>query len=122
VCSRGGFFDHAEVAGLQYILKANFAGKVFTAEDIEEARKFADKHFGGNPKCSITPAGRVFTRNTWSFAAAHQSCERRLSGWRAERHHHYENTDPEFYWLTNWAETLLLQSGIQSQSQPSAAQ
>src|SRR5690242_3073613 len=41
VCSRGGFFDHAQIAGLQYVVKANFAGKVFTADDIEEARQFA---------------------------------------------------------------------------------
>src|SRR5947209_3141450 len=51
VCSRGGFFDHSQVAGLQYILKANFAGQVFTAEDIEEARQFADKHFSSHPHC-----------------------------------------------------------------------
>src|ERR1700752_2603279 len=36
VCSRGGFFDHSQVAGL---------------EDIEEAGQFAAKHFSGNPKC-----------------------------------------------------------------------
>src|SRR5262249_30892184 len=36
VCSRGGFFDHAEMAGLQYILKTNFAGKVFSPADIDE--------------------------------------------------------------------------------------
>src|SRR5260370_22222452 len=55
VCSRGGFFDHAQVAGLQYIVKANFAGKVFTPEDIEEARRFAEKHFFGNPQCFNYP-------------------------------------------------------------------
>ena len=51
VCSRGGFFDHSEMAGLQYILKANFAGKVFDLQDIEEAAKFASQHFSGNPNC-----------------------------------------------------------------------
>src|SRR5260370_35063083 len=55
VCSRGGFFDHAEVAGLQYIVKANFAGNVFTPEDIEEALRFAEKHFFGKPKCFNYP-------------------------------------------------------------------
>ena len=39
------------MAGLQYIVKSNFAGKVFTPEDIEEARQFAHQHFSGNPKC-----------------------------------------------------------------------
>ena len=110
LCSRGGFFDHAEVAGLQYIVKANFAGKVFTGEDIEEARKFANKHFGGNPKCfnyagwkslyakygGILPL-RIKAVKEGSVVAAQNAIIT------------IENTDPEFYWLTNWAETVLLQ-------------
>src|SRR5262249_23305008 len=50
VCSRGGFFDHSEMAGLQYIVKSNFAGKVFTLGDVEEARGFAEKHLGRNSR------------------------------------------------------------------------
>ncbi len=107
VCSRGGFFDHAQVAGLQYIAKANFAGKVFTGEDIEEARKFADKHFGGNPKCfnyagwkslhakygGVLPL-RIKAVKEGSLVSAQNAIIT------------LENTDPEFYWLTNWAETV----------------
>jgi len=62
-----GFFDHAEVAGLQYIVKANFAGKVFTSEDIEEARKFADNILGETRSVSIIPAGKAFTQSTAAF-------------------------------------------------------
>src|ERR1700682_6173309 len=110
VCSRGGFFDHVQVAGLQYIVKANFAGKVFTAEDVEEARQFAEKHFSGNPKCfnyegwkslhakygGVLPL-RIKAVKEGSLVAAQNAIIT------------IENTDPEFYWLTNWAETVLLQ-------------
>src|SRR5262249_56375534 len=50
VCSRGGFLGYTELAGLQYIVKSNFAGKVFTMADVEEAAKFAHAHFGRNSK------------------------------------------------------------------------
>ena len=29
VCSRGGFFDHSEMAGLQYIVQIEFRGQSF---------------------------------------------------------------------------------------------
>ena len=110
VCSRGGFFDHSEMAGLQYIVKSNFAGKVFTMEDVEEAQKFAAQHFGNNPKCfnyegwkslyakhgGILPL-RIKAIKEGSVTSAQNAIVT------------IENTDPEFYWLTNWAETVLLQ-------------
>ena len=91
-------------------MKSNFAGKVFTAEDIEEAGKFAAKHFSGNPKCfnyqgwnslyakhgGILPL-RIKAVKEGSLVAAQNAIIT------------IENTDPEFYWLTNWAETVLLQ-------------
>jgi nicotinamide phosphoribosyltransferase len=110
VCSRGGFFDHAEMAGLQYLVKSNFAGKVFTLEDVEAAAKFACEHFAGNPKCfnhegwqrlyakhgGVLPL-RIKAVKEGSLLAAQNAMIT------------IENTDPEFYWLTNWAETVLLQ-------------
>jgi nicotinamide phosphoribosyltransferase len=98
------------VAGLQYILKANFAGKVFTLEDIEAAAKFASQHFSNNPKCfnyegwkslyakysGVLPL-RVKAVKEGSVVGAQNAIVT------------VENTDPEFYWLTNWAETVLLQ-------------
>jgi nicotinamide phosphoribosyltransferase len=98
------------MAGLQYIVKSNFAGKVFTAEDIEEARKFSNQHFSANAKCfnyegwkslyakhgGILPL-RIKAVKEGSVVAAQNAIIT------------IENTDPEFYWLTNWAETVLLQ-------------
>jgi nicotinamide phosphoribosyltransferase len=48
--SRGGMFEETMLAMLQYIVKSNFAGQVFTLDDVEEARRFAHAHFGGHPK------------------------------------------------------------------------
>ena len=48
--SRGGMFDETMMAMLQYIVKSNFAGQVFTLEDVEEARRIAHAHFQGHPK------------------------------------------------------------------------
>jgi nicotinamide phosphoribosyltransferase len=98
------------MAGLQYIVKANFAGKVFTPDDIEEAAKFASQHFSGNPKCfnyegwknlyakyaGVLPL-RIKAVKEGSVVGAQNAIVT------------IENTDPEFYWLTNWAETVLLQ-------------
>jgi nicotinamide phosphoribosyltransferase len=110
VCSRGGFFDHAELAGLQYIVKSNFAGKVFTLEDVEEAHRFAERHFGRSSK--------IFNYEGWkSLHAKYKGMlplriralkEGSVAG-EQNALVTIENTDPEFYWLTNWAETVLLQ-------------
>jgi nicotinamide phosphoribosyltransferase len=110
VCSRGGFFDHSEMAGLQYIVKSNFAGKVFTLGDVEEAQRFAEKHLGRNSKTfnyqgwrnlyakygGVLPL-RIKAVKEGTVTAAQNAIVT------------IENTDPEFYWLTNWAETVLLQ-------------
>ena len=48
--SRGGMFEETMLALLQYIIKSNFAGQVFTLDDVEEARRIAHAHFAGHPK------------------------------------------------------------------------
>src|SRR5437879_13724741 len=48
--SRGGMFDETMLAMLQYIIKSNFAGQVFTPDDVEEARRIAHAHFSGRAK------------------------------------------------------------------------
>jgi len=110
VCSRGGFIDHSEMAGLQYIVKSNFAGQVFTMADVQEAHKFALEHLGGNPKS--------FNYDGWMslYAKHHGMLPLRIKavkeGTITKSQNAIvtiENTDPEFYWLTNWAETVLLQ-------------
>lgn len=106
--SRGGMFEETMLALLQYIVKSNFAGQVFTPGDIEEARRFAHAHYGGHPK----------TFNYEGFQSLYAKHGGRLplriravkEGTVVKSRNALitiENTDPEFYWLTNWAETVL---------------
>src|SRR6266550_2807700 len=108
--SRGGMFTETMLAMLQYIIKSNFAGQVFTLDDVEEARRIAHAHFSGHPK----------TFNYEGFKSLYAKHGGRLplriravkEGTVVKTHNALitiENTDPEFYWLTNWAETLLVQ-------------
>lgn len=102
--SRGGEYADTVFFGLQYYLK-RFLTEPFTAEHIEAADKFWTAHgmtfnrpgwesmlkkHGGHlpvsiravPEGSVVPTGNVLMT--------------------------VENTDPEFFWLTNWLETMLV--------------
>jgi len=105
--SRGGMFPNTVFFGLQYYLQAYLEGPRFTPADIAEADEFCQQHFGS----------ALFNQEGWT----------RLY----EKHHGIlpvrikavpegtvvplqnvlvtiENTDPEFPWLTNYLETLLM--------------
>jgi len=72
--SRGGMFDETMLALLQYIIKSNFAGQVFTLDDVEEARRIAHAHFAGHPK-SFNYEG--FSSSTRSMAVVSLSASAR---------------------------------------------
>jgi len=98
------------MAGLQYILKSNFAGKVFTPEHIEEAAKFASQHFSSNPKCFNYEGWKSLYAKYFGVLPLRVKAVKEGSVVGAQNAIvTVENTDPEFYWLTNWAETVLLQ-------------
>lgn len=98
------------MAGLQYIVKSNFAGKIFTLEDVEEAQRFAHEHFGGNPKCFNYEGWKSLYAKHGGVLPLRIKAVKEGSVLSAQNALvTIENTDPEFYWLTNWAETVLLQ-------------
>ncbi len=107
--SRGGFWRHTLFTGLQGILKANFTGQFFTKDDVEECRAFSKEHYGTDA---------VFNHAGW-LRMLEKHGGRLPLRIRAPREGTLvpvknalmtiENTDPEFPWLTNWAETILLQ-------------
>ena len=108
--SRGGMFDETMMAMLQYIVKSNFAGQVFTMADVEEARRIAHAHFQGHPK-SFNYEGfkSLYAKHGGRLPLRIRAVK---EGTVVKSHNALitiENTDPEFYWLTNWAETVLLQ-------------
>lgn len=102
----GAQYEQTVLFGLQHLLMTKLVGKVVTAEDVHEAARLAKSHFGGDlfnyegwlrlvdkydgrlplrikavPEGTVVPVGNVMMT--------------------------VENTDPEFFWLTNYMESLL---------------
>lgn len=105
----GAKFPRTVFFGLQYFLKAYLTGPVITAEKIDHAQKLFDAHFGRS----------VFPRDRWeSLLKKHRGrlpVEIRAvpEGMMVEASNvlmTIENTDDEAYWLTNYLETLLVQT------------
>lgn len=106
--ARGGFWKKALFTGLQGMLISQFEGKFFTRENVEDAAKFSAKYFG-NPK--------IFNYQGWLRLL--EKHEGRLplriravpEGTLVPVKNvlmTIENTDEEFYWITNWAETRIM--------------
>ena len=78
--------------------------------DVEEAHKFAVEHFAGNPKCFNYPGWKsLFTKYGGMLPLRVKALKEGTLASAQNALITIENTDPEFYWLTNWAETVLLQ-------------
>lgn len=106
--SRGGESDHTVFFGLQYYLQAYLKNIVVTAEDIDEAEKFAENLFGNT---------RYFNRAGWEHIV--NNCGGRLpikimavpEGSVVNLSNimmSIENTDHNVPWLTNVIETMLM--------------
>lgn len=105
--SRGGDYSPLVFFGLQYILKKYFLQPI-TLENIKEAKHFYDLHLGAG----------LFNELSWmKLLEKHKG----LLPLRIRAYSEgsqvptrtplitIENTDPEFYWLTNYVETILVQ-------------
>jgi nicotinamide phosphoribosyltransferase len=107
--SRGGDFKETVFFGLQYILKKHFEGQVVTKERIDEAEAFWNAHFGT----------KMFNRSGWEHILERHSGRLPLRITAVPEGTPVgirnvlitvENTDPECYWLTNFVETILVQT------------
>ncbi len=105
--SRGGMFPATVFFGLQYYLKAYVQGPVFAEQDIAQADEFCRQHFGRD----------LFNRDGWTrLLQKHGGCLpvriRAVPEGSVVSNLNVlatiENTDPDFPWLTNYLETLLL--------------
>ncbi|CAB1353582.1 unnamed protein product [Coregonus sp. 'balchen'] len=104
----GAQFNEIVFFGLQYLLKKYLSGRVITEEKIQEAKVFYQMHFrqtvfdeegwrkvlekydGRLPiRIKAVPEGKIIPRGNVLFTV--------------------ENTDPDFFWLTNYIETMLVQ-------------
>ncbi|XP_043353079.1 nicotinamide phosphoribosyltransferase isoform X7 [Dermochelys coriacea] len=102
-------YEETVFYGLQYILNKYLKGKVITKEKIQEAKEVYREHFQDD----------VFNEKGWSYILekyeGHLPIEVKAvpEGSVIPRGNvlfTVENTDPECYWLTNWIETILVQS------------
>jgi len=105
--SRGGMFPNTVFFGLQYYLKTYLEGPRFTQADVAQADQFCRQHLGSP----------LFNREGWTkLYEKHRGVMpiriKAVSEGTVVPLHNVlvtiENTDPEFPWLTNYLETLLL--------------
>jgi nicotinamide phosphoribosyltransferase len=108
--SRGGQYEKTLFFGLQYILKEYLEGIVLTKDKIDEAKEFTGKHLGDE---------RLFNEEGWKYILKKYNGKLPISisavpeGTLVDTHNvlmTIENTDPNVPWLTNYLETLLVQT------------
>lgn len=107
--SRGGFWRHTQFNGLQGILKANFTGEVFNKADVEQARAFSFMHFGDDKAFNNAGWLRLLEKHSGRLPLKIRAPKEGTLIQTKNCLTTIVNTDPEFPWLTNWAETILLQ-------------
>lgn len=106
--SRGGMFPRVLWNGLQYYTLGYLAGKFFDISDIEPARQHMKAHFGRDDCFQTAGWTNMFHKHGGRLPIRIKALP---EGEVVESHNALmtvENTDPEFPWLTNWIETLLM--------------
>lgn len=107
--SRGGQFKETVFFGLQYYLKKYLEGSVVSPKDVEEASKIWKSHFGQD----------LFNYDGWMYIAKELKGKLPISIKAVPEGSviptrnvlmTIENTDPKCFWLTNFLETLLVQT------------
>lgn len=106
--SRGGFFNTTLFSGLQYYTKL-LSGQFFTRDDVFYAEDFAKKHYGTTVN--------TFNKEGWlrMFDKYNGRLPLRVKAVREGEVVEgqnvlmtVENTDEEFWWITNWTESMWL--------------
>ena len=107
--SRGGAYEDVVFFGLQYYLKRYLRGAQVTLDKIDAAQRVWDAHLGPG----------LFNREGWLHILEKHKGHLPISiravpegtpvGVRNALIT-IENTDPKCFWLTNWLETLLVQT------------
>ena len=106
--SRGGFFDESVLLGTRYYMLRYLAGNPISSYDIQEARAFAFDHFGNDNVFNLNGWWSLFRKHGGRLPLKIQALP---EGSVVNNHTPLVtvvNTDSEFPWLTNWAESLLL--------------
>src|SRR6516164_3660059 len=105
--SRGGLSAETIFFGLQYYLKAYFEGPRFTLSDISDAAALCKVHFG-QPLFNEAGWTRLYQKFGGRFPVRIKAVPEGMVVPTRNVLLTIENTDPEFPWLTNYLETLLV--------------
>ena len=105
--SRGGMFPDTVFFGLQYYLKAYLEGSRFTIADVANADAFCNAHFG---QALFNREGwtRLYNRHHGKMPIRIKAVQEGTAVPTGNVLLTVENTDPDFPWLTNYLETLLV--------------
>lgn len=106
--SRGGAFKELVFFGMQYILKRYFTGSCFTQDDILHADAFSRAHFG-QPLFNRAGWERLLEKHGGRLPVKIRAVKEGSVIPTRNVLITIENTDPEFHWLTNFLETILVQ-------------
>lgn len=108
--SRGGRFDEVVFFGLQYLLKRYLEGMRVTREHIAEAEELYAQHFGAPGLLNKTGWEHILTKHDGRLPVRVRAVPEGMSIPVQNVMMTIENTDPTCYWLTNYLETLLVQT------------
>lgn len=107
--SRGGEFDWTVFFGLQYLLKKYLEGPVLTFKDVDAAESFWRVHFGQSGLYNRDGWMRMLEKHHGVLPVSIKAVPEGSVINTRNVLMTVENTDPEFPWLTNILETLLVQ-------------
>src|SRR6516162_7327285 len=105
--SRGGLSAETIFFGLQYYLKAYFEGPRFTLSDISDAAAFCKVHFG-QPLFNEAGWTRLYQKFGGRFPVRSKALPEGMVVPTQNVLLTIENLDPEFPWLTNYLEILVM--------------
>jgi len=105
--SRGGKFQDVIFYGLQYYIKEYLTGKVVTKEKIQEAKDLLSSHFSTESIFNEKAWTRLLEKHDGHLPIRIKAVPEGMKIPYQNIMMTIENTDPEFYWLTNYLETLL---------------
>lgn len=108
--SRGGKFDGTVFFGLQYYLKKYLEGIVVTKEHIDEAEKFVAAHLGSGDMFNRAGWERIVNVHRGHLPVSIRAVPEGTPVPVLTPLMTIENTDPKCFWLTNYLESLLVQT------------
>jgi nicotinamide phosphoribosyltransferase len=108
--SRGGQFKDTVFFGLQYFLKQYLEGPVITRYKVEEAEQVVGKHLGNPALFNRAGWMRIVEKHGGRLPVVIRAVPEGTVVPVLTPLMTVENTDPELFWLTNYLETLLVQT------------